>query len=118
MLPSVQSENGEGLCLQRIAFQKPMFTIEPPRCHVNLTYMPTHVENDPSAHKGEYTWAHRHMPQLLPLWPTRTTSFSSNSFFLLSFLSFSTFHCFSCWRVGLKTVMGVFFSPWIARDHK
>lgn len=56
------------VCVHRIAFQKLVFTVEPPRCHVDLTYVPTHAENHPSAHKGEYIYiqAHTNWLQLLP----------------------------------------------------
>lgn len=51
-----ERKTGKGLCLQRIAFQKPVFTVEPARCHVDLTSVPTHAENHPSTHKGEYIY--------------------------------------------------------------
>lgn len=49
---------GGGLCLQRIALQKPVFVAEPASCHVDLIWVLTHAEKHPSAHKGEFIYTY------------------------------------------------------------
>lgn len=80
------------LCLQRIAFQKPVFIVEPARCHVDLTSVPTHAENHPSAHKGEYISILEHRETLRNY---RTVANKNTSLFLhcLPLTSWCFSHC-------------------------
>lgn len=110
--PKVQSEKKE-LRLQRIAFQKPVFIVEPARCHVNLTSVPTHAENHPSAHKGEYISILEHGETQRNY---RTVANKNTSLFLLCLPLTSL--CFSHGQERPKKRKQEVFSPQTASDHK
>lgn len=76
------------LCYRGMQFIKPVFTVELLRCHIDLTYTPTHAENLPSTHKGERIYSStQNMLQLLSLPANEKINFS----FLLS-VSFVNSH--------------------------
>lgn len=85
-----------------IVFQKPVFIVKLLRCHVNLTCMPTHAENHPSAHKVEYIYSNTHKHATIIAAVANKNFNSSNFSFLLHLLLIS-------W---------VFFPLWTAGDHR